>query len=136
MPMVEITSKVISPESIVTATKTADSGCVATYVGLIRDNNNAKPVASVEYSGSGEHAVAVLQSIVDEAKKRWPVNEMSIVHRTGVLQVGDINLVIAVAAGHRGEAFAACSFAVDEFKARRPTAKTERYLDGTSSSAF
>ncbi|MBN1369462.1 MAG: molybdenum cofactor biosynthesis protein MoaE [Dehalococcoidaceae bacterium] len=134
--MVEITSTVVSPEYIVKATKTADSGCVATYVGLIRDNNNEKAVASVEYSGRGDHAAAVLQSIVDEAKKRWPVNEMSIVHRTGVLNVGDINLVIAVAAGHRGEAFAACSFAVDQFKARRPTDKIERYLDGTSSSAF
>jgi len=134
--MVEVTSNKLSPEDVVNRTKTADSGCVATYVGLIRDNNNAKPVASVEYSGSGEHAVAVLQSIVDEAKKRWPVNEMSILHRTGVLKVGDINLVIAVAAGHRGEAFTACSFAVDQFKARRPTEKTERYLDGSSSSAF
>ncbi len=134
--MIAVTNDVLSPEEIVLATKTSDSGCVATYVGLIRDNNRDQMVEYVEYADRGTDSVKVLQSIVDEAKQKWPINEMSLVHRTGKLKVGDINLVIAVAAGHRQEAFAACSFAVDEFKARRPTDKTEKYLDGSTSSAF
>jgi len=105
-------------------------------VGLIRDTNRQKAVEYVEYSGSGPEPVKVLQSIVDDACRKWPLNAMALVHRTGRLQVGDINLVIAVAAAHRGEAFAACSFAVDEFKARRPTDKTEKYRDGSSNCAF
>jgi molybdopterin synthase catalytic subunit len=134
--MIAVTSETLSPEEVVRATKTADSGCVCTYVGLIRDNNRDKMVEYVEYSDKGTESVKVLQSIVDEAREKYPVNEMSLVHRTGKLKVGDINLVIAVAAGHRKEAFEACAFAVDEFKARRPTDKTEKYLDGTASSAF
>ena len=109
---------------------------MAAYVGLIRETNREKPVEYVEYSGSGPGPVKVLESIVEDACQQWPLNAMSLVHRTGRLQVGDINLVIAVAAAHRGEAFAACSFAVDEFKARRPTEKKEKYLDGTSSCSF
>ncbi|MDD2471561.1 MAG: molybdenum cofactor biosynthesis protein MoaE [Dehalococcoidales bacterium] len=134
--MIAVTSETLSPEEVVRATKTDDSGCVCTYVGLIRDNNRDKMVEYVEYSDKGTESVKVLQSIVDEAREKYPVNEMSLVHRTGKLKVGDINLVIAVAAGHRKEAFEACAFAVDEFKARRPTDKTEKYLDGTASSAF
>ena len=134
--MIAVTSETLSPEEVVRATKTDDSGCVCTYVGLIRDNNRDKMVEYVEYSDKGTESVKVLQSIVDEAREKYPVNEMSLVHRTGKLKVDDINLVIAVAAGHRKEAFEACAFAVDEFKARRPTDKTEKYLDGTASSAF
>jgi molybdopterin synthase catalytic subunit len=134
--MIAITKEAISPEYVVAQTKTDDSGCVATYVGLIRDNNRGKMVKEVEYSDNGTQSVEVLESIVKDAKKRWPINEMSIVHRADKLKVGNINLVIAVAAGHRAEAFEACAFAVDEFKARRPTGKVERYLDGSTSSAF
>ncbi|MDD5486587.1 MAG: molybdenum cofactor biosynthesis protein MoaE [Dehalococcoidales bacterium] len=134
--MIAVTEQVLSPEEIIRATKTTDSGCVCTYVGLIRDNSRGKKVDYVEYKNRGEESVRILQSIVDEAKKKFPINEMSLVHRTDRLKVGDINLVIAVAAGHRGEALAACAFAVDEFKAKLPTDKTEKYLDGTTSSVF
>jgi molybdopterin synthase catalytic subunit len=134
--MIAITKEAISPEYVVAQTKTDGSGCVATYVGLIRDNNRGKMVKEVEYSDNGTQSVEVLESIVKDAKKRWPINEMSIVHRADKLKVGNINLVIAVAAGHRAEALEACAFAVDEFKARRPTGKVERYLDGSTSSAF
>ena len=130
--MIAVTGKALSPEEIITATKTSDSGCVATYVGLIRDNNRDKMVRK----SRGQDSVKILRSIVEEAKKKFPINDMSLVHRTGKLNVGDINLVIAVAAGHRQEALAACSFAVDEFKARLPTDKQEKYLDGTTNYAF
>ncbi len=134
--MIEITTTPISPEHVVNQTRTLDSGCVATYVGLIRNTNLDKPVEYVEYSDEGNKAAERLESIVAEAQERWPLNDMSIVHRIGRLNVGDINLVIAVAAGHRGEALEACGFAVDEFKARLPTQKVECYLDGTTNSAF
>lgn len=134
--MIQITSQPISPEHVISQTRTLDSGCVATYVGLIRDNSHEKRVEYVEYRDPGCNAVKGLEEIVRKAKNRWPLNEMSMVHRIGKLQVGDINLVIAVAAGHRQEALAACSFAVDEFKSSLPTLKTEGYKDGSVSSAF
>jgi molybdopterin synthase catalytic subunit len=129
--MIQITDKPISPEKVVEAAKTTDSGCVVTYVGLIRDNSNGKDVLSVEYTDTDGQAEAGLREIADEIKQRWPVKEVSISHRVGRLEVGDINLVIAIAAGHRKEGLEAVAFAVDKFKEKLPTAKKETYKDGS-----
>lgn len=129
--MVIITKQPISPELIINQVKTNDSGCVATYVGLIRDNSRGKSVLSVEYSDPDGTAEVVLQQIIDEARNKWQLNEMAIYHRIDTLKVGDINLVVAIAAAHRGEGFAACQYAIDRFKEKLPTRKKETYLDGT-----
>ena len=120
----------ISPEAVVNLVRTRDSGCVVTYVGLIRDNSHGKAVRSVEYSDPKGTAEQGLKSIINEAMRRWPLNSMAIYHRVGVLNVNDINLAVAIGAGHRGEGLAACAFAVDEFKAKLPTVKKETYADG------
>ena len=62
----------------------------------------------------------------------WKLENISIVHRTGLLKPGDINLVVAVAATHRPEGFAACQFIIDRFKENMPTDKIETYADGSS----
>ncbi len=129
--MIKITDKPISPEEVVNRASTPDSGCVVTYVGLIRDNSRGKPVLSVEYKDADGKAEARLGEIVKEIKHKWPVNEVAIYHRTGKLKVGDINLVVAVAAAHRSEGLEAVSFAVDCFKEKLPTAKKETYQDGS-----
>jgi molybdopterin synthase catalytic subunit len=130
--MIQITDKPISPEMVVTQAKTSDSGCVVTYVGLIRDNSRGKPVKSVEYRDNDGKAAENLNNIAEEVQRKFPVNKVVICHRTGKLKVGDINLVVAVAAGHRGEGLAAVAYAVDTFKDRLPTAKKETYLDGST----
>lgn len=129
--MIQITDQPISPEAVVNQAKTSDSGCVATYVGLIRDNSRGKSVFSVEYSDKDGKAAEKLDAIVKEIKRKYLVNNVVIYHRTGKLKVGDINLVVAVAAAHRTEGIAAVSYAVDLFKDRLPTAKKETYTDGT-----
>ena len=129
--MIKITDKPISPEDVVNRAGTPDSGCVVTYVGLIRDNSRGKPVLSVEYTDADSKAEARLGEIEKEIKHKWPVNEVVIYHRTGKLNVGDINLVVAVAAAHRVEGLEAVSYAVDRFKEKLPTAKKETYQDGS-----
>jgi molybdopterin synthase catalytic subunit len=129
--MVKITNKPISPELIINQVKTSGSGCVVTYVGLIRDNSRGKTVLSVEYSDPDGTAEKGLQQIVDEARSKWQLNEMAIYHRIGTLKVGDINLVVAVATTHRREGFAACQYTIDRFKEKLPTHKKETYIDGT-----
>jgi molybdopterin synthase catalytic subunit len=130
--MIEITTKAISPESVIARAKTGGSGCVATYVGLIRDNSHGKQVLSVEYQDKDGKAVAGMRKIVAEAKQKWQVENIAFTHRIGKLKVSDINLVVAVAAGHRGEAFAACQYIIDRFKESLPTHKIETYQDGTT----
>ena len=129
--MIQITDKTISPEIVVNQAKTSDSGCVVTYVGLIRDNSRGKPVLSVEYRDADGQAAARLNDIAAEVQHKFPVNKVVIYHRTGKLNVGDINLVVAVAAAHRGEGLTAVQYAVDAFKDKLPTAKKETYRDGT-----
>lgn len=131
--MIEITDRVLLPESIIAKVKSDGSGCVVTYTGLIRDNSQGKPVLSVEYRDAGENAGKVLKRIAKEARKRWQVENIAIVHRAGRLVVGEINLVIAVAAAHRSDGFAACQYVIDEFKERQPTTKVETYQDDSVS---
>jgi molybdopterin synthase catalytic subunit len=130
--MISITNKPLSPEEIVNKAKTSDSGCVATYVGLIRDNSRDKKVKSVEYTDVDGKASERLETIAAEIQRSFPVNSVVIYHRIGVLKVGDINLVVAIGAGHRGEGLAAVARTVDLFKEKLPTAKKETYTDGTT----
>jgi molybdopterin synthase catalytic subunit len=130
--MIQITDKPVSPKLVVNEAKTPDSGCVATYVGLIRDNSRGKPVLSVEYRDIDSEAADRLNDIADEVQRKFPVNRVVIYHRAGKLNVGDINLVVAVAAAHRGEGLAAVAAAVDAFKDRLPTTKIETYRDGST----
>ncbi len=129
--MICITDKPISPELVVNKVKTDSSGCVVTYVGLIRDQSRGKPVLSVEYEDADGKAGDRLREIAREIKRKWPVNNVAIYHRVGELKVGDINLVVAIASAHREEGFAACQYAIDRFKQELPTRKRETYQDGS-----
>ena len=130
--MIEITDKPISPELLIDEVKTDGSGCVVTYVGLIRDYSRGKAVRSVEYEDRQGTAEKRLKQIADEAGQKWHLNNLAISHRVGRLRVGDINLVVAVAAAHREEGFAACQYVIDQFKQALPTHKKETYDDGST----
>ena len=127
-----ITSTPLSPDEVVAQARTSGSGCVVTYVGLIRDNSRGQAVKSVEYTDPDGTAEARLGEIAGDIVRKFPVNGVVIYHRTGVLQVGDINLVVAIAAAHREEGFRACQYAIDQFKEKLPTSKIETYTDGTT----
>jgi molybdopterin synthase catalytic subunit len=128
--MIEITERPISPQKVIDKVKSDSSGCVVTYIGLIRNYSQGKPVLSVEYRDSKENAENRLQEIAREAEQRWQIDGIAVTHRVGKLMVGEINLVVAVASAHRGEGFAACQYIIDQFKERLPTKKTETYQDG------
>lgn len=130
--MVEITEEPISPEIMVNRVKTRESGCVVTYVGLIRESSQGKPVLSVEYSDREGQAGNRLKEIADDTKQKWQLSNIAICHRIGELKVGDINLAVAVASAHRQDGFLACQYVIDQFKKRLPTHKKETYQDGSS----
>ena len=131
--LIEITSKPISPERVISQVKTDGSGCVVTYVGLIRNSSQGKAVVSVEYQDTKGNAADALKKIAQEIKQKWPIEDIAVCHRIGKLKVSDINFLVAVASAHRKEGLAACSYAVDRFKELLPTKKTETYSDGTTS---
>lgn len=129
--MIEITDKPIFPELVVKQVKTDSSGCAVTYIGLIREYSRGKPVLWVEYKDIGGTAENRLQEIASEVRQKWQLNNIAICHRVGRLNVGDINIVIAIASAHREEGFAACQYAIDRFKQFMPTQKKETYKDGS-----
>jgi molybdopterin synthase catalytic subunit len=90
-------------------------------------------VTHLVYEAFPEMAVPEMQKIADDARKRWPqIEAVSIVHRTGLLNVGETSVLIAVASAHRAEAFEACRFIIDSLKATVPIWKREHYADGAS----
>jgi molybdopterin synthase catalytic subunit len=129
--MIKVTEEPISPELVIDKARSDSSGCVVTYVGLIRDYSQGKAVLSVEYHDSEGNAESTLREIAREARQRWRVENIAISHRVGKLKVGEINLVVAVASAHRSEGFATCEYVIDQFKERLPTKKIETYQDGS-----
>ena len=100
-------------------------GAVASFVGVVRDRNDGADVEAMDlehYPGMTERAI---EAIVAEAMERWSLIDASVVHRVGRLRPGDPIVLVAVASGHRGEAFQACEFIMDYLKTRAPFWKKE-----------
>jgi molybdopterin synthase catalytic subunit len=100
-------------------------GAVASFVGLVRDINAGEPVSHMtleHYPGMTERA---LEEIVSEARQRWALQNVRVIHRYGPLEPGDGIVLVLVASAHRGEAFAACEFIMDYLKTRAPFWKKE-----------
>ena len=100
-------------------------GAIASFVGLVRDMNEGDNVSSMtleHYPGMTERA---LEDIVAEARSRWALMQVRVIHRYGPLAPGDGIVLVLVASAHRGEAFAACEFIMDYLKTRAPFWKKE-----------
>jgi molybdopterin synthase catalytic subunit len=75
-------------------------------------------------------ALPVMEEIEAEVRARWPVTGVRLVHRLGRIEIGEASVVVAVSSPHRGEAFAACHYAIDTLKAKVPIWKKEFYAEG------
>jgi len=98
-------------------------GAVASFIGLVRD----VAMTLEHYPGMTERAIA---RIVEEAKGRWQVMDCTVIHRYGALKPNDQIVLVAVASGHRGDAFAACEFIMDYLKTQAPFWKKEQAAGG------
>ncbi len=108
----------------------ARAGAVASFVGLVRDVNDGSGVSEMtleHYPGMTEKALA---AIVAEAKARWDIYAVRVIHRVGRLLPCDRIVFVAVSSAHRGEAFAACEFIMDYLKTKAPFWKREVTPDG------
>jgi len=105
-------------------------GAIAAFIGTVRDINDDATVTGLtleHYPGMTE---AALEAIVDEARRRFDVNDILIIHRVGALAPGDQIVLVIVTSAHRRMAFDACAFAMDFLKTRAPFWKKERLPDG------
>lgn len=113
------------------AVRTDADGAVIVFRGVARRYSRGRDVVHLEYEAYPEMAEKVMAQIGEEMKARWPISGVAIVHRTGVLEVGQASVVIAVAAPHRGEAFEATRYAIDRLKEIVPIWKKEIWSDGS-----
>jgi molybdopterin synthase catalytic subunit len=110
----------------------ARAGAFVCFEGWVRNHNEGKPVRSLEYEAYVELAEREGQHILAEARTRFALLDAVCVHRTGHLQLGDLAVWTGVTAAHRGAAFDACRYIIDEVKARVPIWKKEHYTDGAT----
>jgi len=107
-------------------------GALVTFVGRARDHaDDGREVLELEYEAYPEMAATVLAEIVAEAEARWANCEVSIVHRVGLVPIGEAAVAIITAAPHRSEAYDANRFAIEAIKERLPIWKRERFADGS-----
>jgi molybdopterin synthase catalytic subunit len=97
-----------------------DVGGVVVFYGVVRDREEGRPIAALEYTAYQEMAEHQFRKIIAQAKDRWPLKRLRVVHRLGVVPVGEASLLVRVEAAHRGEAFAAAQFIIDELKQQVP----------------
>lgn len=106
------------------------AGAIVTFSGVVRHNARGKAVKHLAYEAYPEMAEATLRDIIAEIKERWPDARVVMAHRIGKLKIGDASLIIAVAAPHRPEAYAASRYALERVKAILPVWKKEFAVDG------
>jgi molybdopterin synthase catalytic subunit len=105
-------------------------GGIVVFVGAVRDSARGREIRHLEYEAYPGMAEREMERIADEAAERWQGVRVAIAHRTGRLEIGDLAVVVAAAAPHRAEAFAACRYAIDTLKQRVPIWKKEFATDG------
>jgi molybdopterin synthase catalytic subunit len=108
------------------------AGGYASFEGWVRDHNEGQEVTALEYEAFEELAVKEGERIVAEALRRFPVKHALCIHRVGTLDLSDMAVWVGVSSAHRGEAFDACRFIIDEVKHRVPIWKKEHYRSGNS----
>ena len=128
--MIRLQSEPVRAEELIAAVRADGDGALALFLGTVRDHNEGRRVLRLEYQAYEEMARPEMQRLEEEARERFGISALALVHRTGSLQVGEVAVGIAVASPHREEAFAACRFVIDSLKKRVPIWKKEHFEGG------
>lgn len=120
----------ISLDRIIRDVRRPDCGGIVLFIGTVRNHFEGQAVRGIEYEAHSGLACRALEDLVKEARARWPLGAVSVAHRTGWLDVGDIAVAVAVSAGHRAEAFEAARHLIDAIKEVVPVWKREALEGG------
>jgi molybdopterin synthase catalytic subunit len=94
----------------------AEAGAVVCFLGIVRGTEQDQPIRSLEYEAFPQMVEHEFSAIFDRMADRWPIQSVRVVHRLGIVPVGEPSLWVEVISPHRAEAFAACQFLIDEMK--------------------
>jgi len=128
----KITAVAINPEARKRELVRDTAGACVTFEGWVRDHNDGEAVLALEYEAHAGIAEKEGAKILAEARQRFAVETVICEHRVGKLAIGDCAVWVGVSAAHRGAAFDACRYVIDETKARVPIWKKEHYASGAT----
>ena len=132
MPRFRLADAAIDPDAERRGLGDAAAGACVMFEGWVRDHNEGRTVVRLGYQAYAPLARAEGEAILAEAVARFGLRQAGCVHRTGTLAIGELAVWVGVSAGHRGAAFDACRWIIDEVKRRVPIWKNEHYADGES----
>lgn len=132
MIRVGITSEPFDIQRLISGFASEEDGALLLFLGVVRNHNEGREVAGLEYEAYEEMGEAVLEEIAREAQEGCGSDRILVQHRVGVLEVGGVSTVIAVATPHRAEAYEASRYIIEEIKKRLPVWKKENYVEGDS----
>jgi molybdopterin synthase catalytic subunit len=130
--MIKISPAPLDPAALQKTLLDPRAGACATFEGWVRNRNEGQPVLSLEYEAYLLLAEKDGAKILEEAREKFALTGAACVHRVGHLRLGDIAVWVGVTAEHRGPAFDACRYIIDEAKARLPIWKREHYASGAT----
>ncbi|HVP41792.1 MAG TPA: molybdenum cofactor biosynthesis protein MoaE [Terriglobales bacterium] len=129
-PLVRIVHERIDPHQIVTPLERPEDGAIVMFDGIVRDNSRGRRTLYLDYEAYEEMALKQMRGLAAQAKERFAIRNVAIVHRLGRLQISESSVFIAVFSAHRGAAFEACRWIIDSLKKTVPIWKKEYFEDG------
>jgi len=127
---IEISDKPLDIQSCIDWVMSPQSGGIDVFIGTVRDATKDKAVIRLEFEAYKPMALKEMNRIAKQVFAKWTVQKLLIHHRTGVLQVGEVPVIIAVSCAHRDAAFEACRYVIDTLKQTVPIWKKEIFEDG------
>ena len=128
----KISESALDPAALKRRLNADAAGACVCFEGWVRDHNDGNEVRALEYEAHEGLAVKEGEVILTEAIAKFHLHAAAAEHRVGYLKIGDCAVWVGVSSSHRGDAFAACRYIIDELKNRLPIWKKEHYSDGQS----
>jgi molybdopterin synthase catalytic subunit len=128
--LLEVREAPLSVDEVLAAVSDTGMGGVVVFIGTVRDADEGREVQALAYSAHPS-AGTVLREVAEQVARAHPGTALAAVHRVGDLAVGDLAVVVAASAPHRGEAFAACRALIDDLKGQVPIWKNQVFTDGS-----
>ena len=125
-----LSDKMLVEQACLDFVKTDDTGGIVTFVGTVRNQTKGKRVLRLDFEAYEPMAVSEMIKIAEQAYQKFSLKKIAIYHRVGSLEIGEVPVIIAASAAHRGAAFDACEFAIDTLKNTVPIWKKEVFEDG------
>ena len=125
-----VTDEVIDTQALQRELSNDRAGAFVSFGGWVRNHNEGRLVLRLEYEVHKDLAISEAAQILAEARSRYDILDLAAAHRAGVLEIGECSVWVGVISVHRGEAFDACRYVIDEIKHRLPIWKKEYYADG------